>query len=183
MYRGAQVRLREYRAEDRAAYLATETDPDDGRVHRAGPRHPWAEHELDAYLERSRTVDGERYLFTVATLADDAALGRVVIKDLDPVHRHASFGITLARAARGQGIGTEATGLACRFVFDALGLHRLWLDVQADNAAAIATYRRCGFQEEARRPRERFHDGHHHDVLVMGLLAREWRTDTAAVDR
>lgn len=175
MYEGELIRLREYRESDRAAYLADESDAASHLIHRAGPRHPWAAHELDAYLERSRTIDDERYLFTVAMLTDDAPVGRVVVKQVHRVHRTASFGISLAGRARGRGFGTEATRLACRFAFEALGLHRFWLDVHADNHRAIAVYESCGFRAESRRPLERFHDGHHHDVLVMGLLEQEWR--------
>ncbi len=175
MYVGELVRLREYRESDRDAYRAIETDTASGLRHRAGTRHGWDEHELDAYLQRSRTVEGQRYLFTVATAGGDVPVGRLVIKGVDPVHRHASLGVVLAVAARGQGLGSEAVGLGCRFAFESLNLHRLWLDVQADNERAVAVYERCGFVVESRRPFERFHAGQHRDVLVMAMLEQEWR--------
>jgi LuxR family maltose regulon positive regulatory protein len=45
------------------------------------------------------------------------------------------------------------------------------LDGQAQNAAAIALYRKCGFAEEGRRPRQyRRASGELWDTVVMGLL-------------
>lgn len=178
---GNRIRLREYRDEDRAVHASLERDVATGIGHRAGPRYPMDDHELDGLVERRRTVDGERYLFTVATRDSDAAVGRVSIRDLNPVHRRALLGVALVGAARGQRLGAEAVAVACDWAFDELGLHRLEAEVDADNPRSLATFQRCGFVEEVRRPRNRFHGGSFHDVVVLGLLEDEWRSRRAEV--
>lgn len=173
---GQRIRLREYRDDDRAIHAALERDVTTGIGHRGGPRYPMDDHELDALIERRRTVDGERYLFTVAMRDSDAPVGRVSIRDISQLHRRALVGVALVGAARGQGLGAEAVAVACDWAFDELGLHRLESEVHADNPRSLATFERCGFVEEARRPRNRFHGGAFHDVVVLGLLEAEWRS-------
>jgi RimJ/RimL family protein N-acetyltransferase len=52
-----------------------------------------------------------------------------------------------------------------------VGLHKLCLEVFAQNAAAIALYRKCGFAEEGRRARQyRRASGELWDTIMMGLL-------------
>lgn len=172
---GDRIRLREYRDSDRDIYRRLETDVAGGLTHRGGSRHPLDDHELDAYLERRRTIDGQRYLFTVATGESDAPIGRVAIRDIHPIHRRATLGVALIGPARGQGLGHEAIDLACEFAFDELNLHRIAVEVHGDNEASRTAFANCGFTEESRRPRERFHGGQHHDVLILAILAHEWR--------
>ncbi|MEM7248689.1 MAG: GNAT family N-acetyltransferase [Acidobacteriota bacterium] len=55
--------------------------------------------------------------------------------------------------------GARRAGLGARLVTAAIELARgagrscLILELRADNGAALALYRRCGFEEEGRRPR------------------------------
>ena len=56
-----------------------------------------------------------------------------------------------------------------------MNLHRVALDVNADNARAIACYRKCGFVEEGSLRQDRYRHGVYIDTLVMGVLADEFR--------
>ena len=53
-------------------------------------------------------------------------------------------------------------------------MRRVWLDVLDDNPRAIASYRKSGFVEEGRMRAHYWHDGEHHDAIVMGILRDEW---------
>ena len=53
----------------------------------------------------------------------------------------------------GKGLITEAVGLAIRFAFDELGLHRLEANIQPGNIKSIALAKRPGFQLEGYSPR------------------------------
>lgn len=74
-----------------------------------------------------------------------------------------------------QGFGTRAMRLVCKHSFDDLNLHRLWLRVYQRNQRAIKAYQKAGFQEEGRFRQARFLDGEYVDVLIMSVLAPEWR--------
>jgi ribosomal-protein-alanine N-acetyltransferase len=53
----------------------------------------------------------------------------------------------------GRGLMTEAVGLALRYAFDTLGLHRVEANIQPGNTRSIALVRRLGFAREGFSPR------------------------------
>ncbi|MEV4016772.1 GNAT family protein [Nonomuraea angiospora] len=75
----------------------------------------------------------------------------------------------------GRGYAAEAMRLMCRYGFNEMRVHRITLDVAAENTAARRVYERVSFVEEG-RVRECFrHDGKRHDMILMGLLKDELR--------
>ena len=52
-------------------------------------------------------------------------------------------------SAQGKGIGTRATQWILDYARDTLGLQRVHLSVHPDNAAAIRSYEKCGFELSA----------------------------------
>jgi RimJ/RimL family protein N-acetyltransferase len=102
-------------------------------------------------------------------------VGNVGLHRIDWINRSAEFGIVIGEAeARGRGLGSEATSLMVAHGFQKLNLHRIWLGVLADHEEAISLYRDAGFEIEGRLREELLRDGHWHDKLIMGILAREW---------
>ncbi|HDR9801805.1 TPA: GNAT family N-acetyltransferase [Burkholderia cenocepacia] len=101
-------------------------------------------------------------------------VGVIYLLDIDWISRSAEFAIQIGdSAARGIGIGTEATRLALDHAFDDLNLHRLHLTVLASNAHAIALYEKVGFRAEGLQRQAAFKSGRHVDVVPMALLAHE----------
>lgn len=131
--------------------------------------------EWDRRLEHRG--DG-RWWFVIETVEDDRFVGICTLKDHHATNRAAAIGIRLLQEEWGRGLGTEAVRLLLRFAFDDLDLHKVKLDVLADNQRAVRSYRSCGFQVDARRRQARFRDGRAQDVLDMSILAREWRSRT-----
>lgn len=105
--------------------------------------------------------------------------GRVVggiqwSEETDPDYRHAQIDIFVDPAVHGRGIGTDAVRTLARHLVTAQRHHRLTIDPAADNAAAIACYRKVGFRPVGvMRRYERGPDGEWHDNLLMDLLAEE----------
>ncbi|MER8184275.1 GNAT family protein [Kitasatospora sp. NPDC094015] len=92
----------------------------------------------------------------------------------EPDYRHAGIDIYLDPAVHSRGVGTDAVRTLARHLITALGHHRLVIDPAADNAAAIACYRKVGFRPVGvMRRYERGPDGSWHDGLLMDLLADE----------
>ena len=93
-----------------------------------------------------------------------------------PQYRHAGIDVFVTTARHGEGIGTAAVTLLAAHLVHDRGFHRLVIDPAADNAAAIACYRKVGFRPVGvMRRYERGRDGTYHDGLLMDLLAEDLR--------
>lgn len=102
-------------------------------------------------------------------------VGVVSLSGIDWVSRKAEFAIMIGEAKwRGRGLGTEATRLILEHGFQRLNLHRIYLGVHAGHKAAIASYKRAGFKPEGVARDALYLDGKYHDVIQMGVLAREF---------
>ena len=110
-----------------------------------------------------------------AVEADGRLVGSISLFAIDPFARRAELGITLGPQARGHGLGRDAIGVLLRYAFEHRGLHRVGLEVLADNEPAIRCYRACGFVEEGRIRDEAWVDGRFVDMLRMGVLATDPR--------
>lgn len=98
-------------------------------------------------------------------------VGNAYLRDVDVVNRRAELHVFLGdEARRGQGLGRAAVELLVGYAFDHLNLERVWLQVLASNAAALAVYERCGFAREGVLRRHVFNAGAWEDVVVMGRL-------------
>jgi RimJ/RimL family protein N-acetyltransferase len=102
-------------------------------------------------------------------------IGSIGLHYVIPENRKAHLGIMIGDKAHwSRGYGTDAMLTLLRFGFDEMNLHRIDLSVDADNAGAIACYRKCGFVEEGRLRRQRYVRGAYIDQLWMGILREEF---------
>lgn len=102
---------------------------------------------------------------------DDSPVGSVYIRDIEPLHRKAEYGIFIGEAqARGRGIGTAAAKLMLKYCFEELKLHRVFLRVYADNEQAVRSYEKAGFVREAYLRDDVYVGGRFRDIVLMGVL-------------
>lgn len=93
-------------------------------------------------------------------------------EEADPQYRHAGIDLFVDPDHHGRGLGTDAVRTALAHLVDDRGHHRVVIDPAADNAAAIAAYRKAGFREVGvMRAYERGADGSFHDGLLMEFVA------------
>jgi L-phenylalanine/L-methionine N-acetyltransferase len=83
----------------------------------------------------------------------------------------AMFGIMVHDDYRGRGVGSALVAAALDCADRSLGLRRIELTVFADNAPAIALYRKSGFVEEGRSRGYAMRDGKLVDALHMARFA------------
>ena len=92
------------------------------------------------YLERLND-----YMFSVIYVPAEVWIGAVGLYDI--ADGEAEFGRLLVDGTTvgKHGLGVPVTTAACRIGFELMGLHRIRLEVYADNVAAIKTYERAVF--------------------------------------
>jgi aminoglycoside 6'-N-acetyltransferase len=93
----------------------------------------------------------------------------------DPMFRHAGLDLFIDEAHHGQGLGTETVRVLCAHLIDDQGFHRLVIDPEAENAAAIHCYEKVGFRPVGvmrKYSRDRF--GAWKDGLLLDLLAEDF---------
>ncbi len=135
-----------------------------------GPLADFAKERARAGLERAR-LRKDRADWAIVTVAGDNVVGEAVLMDLDEDAESMSYRIALVGPeVFNRGYGSESTVLVRDFAFEALGVHRLALEVTSFNAAAIRIYTRAGFVLEGVRREVVRRDGVWHDVYDMALL-------------
>lgn len=107
-------------------------------------------------------------------------LGEVVLNAFDADNASMNFRIVLKHLeVRGRGYGTEATRAVVEHGLDAVGLHRIQLDVFTFNPRARRVYEKSGFVAEGVRRDALLWDGQWVDAVTMAVLAtdpRPWTT-------
>jgi RimJ/RimL family protein N-acetyltransferase len=116
-------------------------------------------------------ADSDNSIFLVAETGDEIIATSNCRGGKRKALRHvAHFGISVARAWRGKGVGNAMMQEVVRWARENPIIHRVELEVYARNLPAIHLYEKYGFQVEGRRSHAIFQDGQFLDDLVMALL-------------
>ena len=138
------------------------------------------------------TIEGHQRWFD-AFLADSDRRGWIItsqgrpsgfltLSGLTGCNRRAEWGWYLGDPdARGRGVGRAAQALGLDKAFDTLGLEKVWAEVLADNEAALKAQSAAGFRREGYLKGHALKDGVFRDVVVLAIMAEEWRAGRAAV--
>lgn len=91
----------------------------------------------------------------------------------EPDYRHAWIDLFVDPERHGRGLGTDAVSTVARHLIEEHGHHRITIDPAVDNAAAIRSYEKAGFQTVGvTRLSWRDPDGRWRDGLLMELVTR-----------
>lgn len=114
---------------------------------------------------------GKVVQFIIEDLADKRPVGSVYFRDIDREYEKAEYGIFIGEDdAVGKGFGSEAARLAVAYGFEELRLHKIFLRVFADNAAAVRSYEKAGFVQEGYFKDEVRIKGQFRDLVFMAIL-------------
>ncbi len=124
---------------------------------------------------QSLTDNRTQIVFAVHEKETGEHVGTCGLHAIDWVNRVGEFGIALG--VPNKGFGTEATRLVLRYAFETLNLNRVQLRVYEYNARAVRCYEKAGYRHEGRLRQAMFRRGRTWDVLMMSVLAEEWRAN------
>jgi RimJ/RimL family protein N-acetyltransferase len=177
---GERVYLRPVEVEDVPLLLKWINDPEVNRF--LGAFQPYNAVREREWVEGLYKQPGDSVLLIVLK-EDDRPIGSCGLHQLrmDVPNRCCELGILIGEPEfQSRGYGAEAMKLLCDYGFNRLGLRRIGLRVYEYNRRAIRCYEKVGFREEGRLREARFIDGQFCDVVMMGLLEREFRGEEGA---
>lgn len=164
------VRLRLVTDADVEAVIEAVADPEIPRWTRVPS--PYGESDARHWLRASSTglAAGTDLAALIVDAGDDRLLGAAALHAISPESGRCTAGYWLAAGARGRGIATRALSLLCHYGFEELGLARIELWIDPDNARSLAVAERAGFSREGLLRSFRQVGGVRRDMLMYSLL-------------
>ncbi len=181
MILGDQIRFRAIEKEDLPNFVRWLNDPDVSRG--LSMRYPLSlAEEENWYAEIIKRPPATRPMAIEIQPDPDkdtwVFVGNCGLFDANWEDRSAEIGIHIGEKQYwDQGFGTKAMRLLCKFCFESLNFHRLYLRVFETNPRAIRSYEKAGFILEGKMREAQFIDGVYVDVLLMSILQSEWQKE------
>lgn len=174
MIQGTRIYLAPLDKDNIPLVLGWLADPDVNRYMLSGHEPIAIEDEIAWYDEM--TASATDHVFQIHVGEDGRYIGNVGLHRVDPKHRHAELGIMIgSKPDQGHGYGRDAMLTTLGFAFDDLGLHRVYLRCDPDNARGVAAYTAVGFTQVGHERDAAFIEGEFHDHLVFDMLEDEYR--------
>ena len=133
--------------------------------------------EMRAWLNRNHA---DRVLMWIVEDERGRSIGYIDLFNRDEANRKAELSLMIGeRDVWGKGYAREALRTLLRHAFapvtaGGLGLHKIYLSVFAENAAARRAYAACGFREDGVLRDDVCRDGSWHDQILMSVLEHEF---------
>jgi UDP-4-amino-4,6-dideoxy-N-acetyl-beta-L-altrosamine N-acetyltransferase len=173
------IALRDLQADDHERLFRWRLEPE---VDRWMSDHPAQTPEENRLWFDGLRADPDRrgWIITV----DDTPAGLLTLTGLASRHRRAAWGWYIGEAsARGRGAGRAAQALGLDLAFDTLGLEKVQAEVLANNDVALKAQAAAGFRREGYLREHVVKDGRRRDVVLLAILADEWRDRRGAFRR
>jgi RimJ/RimL family protein N-acetyltransferase len=179
---GEGIRLRAMERGDIPMFVSWFNDPD--VTLGLGMTVPLGQADEEGWFERTLALPAEQHPLVIEVRHSDPMgmgmvewlpVGNCGFHKINWQFRSAEFGIVIGeKDFRNKGVGTSAVKLLLEHGFHNLNLHRVSLQVHADNPGAIRCYEKAGFRLEGRLREKVFKRGKYVDMLVMSVLVQEY---------
>ncbi|RSD29233.1 GNAT family N-acetyltransferase [Mesobacillus subterraneus] len=101
--------------------------------------------------------------------------GSISLHGIDWGNSYASIGYYLSEKMQGKGLTTRTVKALINYAFSDLSLNRIEIRCGKDNHKSKAIPEKMGFVKEGLIRDGEFVNGHFHDLMVYGVLSRDWR--------
>lgn len=114
---------------------------------------------------------GKAIQFIIVENSTGKPIGSTYLRDIDFNHKKAEFGIFIGVDEKvNRGYGTAACKLICKYGFETLKLHKIFLRAFESNRQAIRSYEKAGFIREGLFHDDVCIDGEFYNIVMMGLI-------------
>jgi RimJ/RimL family protein N-acetyltransferase len=176
---GTTFTLRELRAEDAPTLLAMLTTEEVSRFISPPPTTVEGFQRFIAWTHRERMA-GNYACFAIVPQGMTTAIGIFQVRSLEPGFGTAEWGFAMGSQFWGSGIFAEGARLVLDFAFDVIGARRLEARAAVANGRGNGALRKIGAVQEGLLRRSFLRNGQHHDQVLWGILAEDWRLQRVA---
>jgi ribosomal-protein-alanine N-acetyltransferase len=176
---GTTFTLRELRTEDAPSLLAMLTTEEVSRFISPPPTTVEGFERFIAWTHRERSA-GSYVCFAIVPSGMTTAIGIFQVRSLEHGFRTAEWGFAMGSQFWGTGIFTEGARLVLDFAFDVIGAQRLEARAAVANGRGNGALRKIGAVQEGLLRRSFLRNGQHHDQVLWGILADDWRLQRVA---
>ena len=168
--------LRRFEAGDLDAFYAYHSLPETARfLPGEAKSYTKSMESVGKYANFVFEKEGDWICLAIEAADSPGLLGEVVLKWL-PGCGQAEIGWSLAPAARGKGIASEAAGALLKLGFEELGFHRIDAKLDALNTASATLCERLGMRLESTQVDKWHYKGQWATEVVYAILADEWKS-------
>ena len=179
MLSGSSFTLRELRIEDAPSLRARLTTEEVSRFISPPPTTVEGFERFIMWTQRERQA-GNYVCFAIVPDGMTTAIGIFQIRALEPGFGTAEWGFAMGSAFWGSGIFAEGARLVLDFAFDVIGARRLEARAAVANGRGNGALRKIGAVQEGLLRRSFVRNGQHHDQVLWGILADDWRLQRLA---
>ena len=179
MLAGSSFTLRELRIEDAPSLRARLTTEEVARFISPPPTTVEGFERFIMWTQRERQA-GNYVCFAIVPDGMTTAIGIFQIRALEPGFGTAEWGFAMGSAFWGSGIFAEGARLVLDFAFDVIGARRLEARAAVANGRGNGALRKIGAVQEGLLRRSFVRNGQHHDQVLWGILADDWRLQRLA---
>ena len=176
---GSTFSLRELRVEDAPSLLAMLTTEEVARFISPPPTTVEGFERFILWAQRERHA-GNYACFAIVPQGMTTAIGIFQVRSLDPGFGTAEWGFAMGSQYWGSGIFSEGARLVLDFAFDVIGAQRLEARAAVANGRGNGALRKIGAVQEGLLRRSFLRNGQHHDQVLWGILAGDWRLQRVA---
>ena len=171
---GSTFTLRDLRVEDAPSLLAMLTTEEVARFISPPPTTVEGFERFIMWAQRERQA-GNYACFAIVPNGMTTAIGIFQVRSLEPGFGTAEWGFAIGTQYWGSGIFAEGARLVLDFAFDVIGAQRLEARAAVANGRGNGALRKIGAVQEGLLRRSFLRNGQHHDQVLWGILADDWR--------
>jgi len=183
MLETTRLRLRRFRDDDCALFMAYRNDPEVARYQSwEGITESEARTLIHEVKEIQPWAPGEWLQIAIELKETGEIVGDCAFKIEEDDERQAEIGYTLARAYQGRGIASEAVSCVLDYAFASMGLHRVIAITDVENAPSVALLELLGLRREGHFHQNVWFKGKWGDEYLYAILREEWQ-DTRSTNK
>lgn len=142
-------------------------------------RHISQVEQKEWFKKMSLSKTSNRYVIWAYPWGDNTIdgacrVGVIRVDNMDTVNRSVMVGVDVEKNYRRKGYASWAYEWILDYMFNELGMNRVYLKVLDTNEAAHNLYCKLGFTEEGRERQAIFRGGKWHDYILMSMLKDEY---------